>query len=750
METKHRKLRMEALEERAMLSGNGVSEAAAPPFLAADDAPTRADVHLVAYPAAASRAVDLNAVIAENEPLFPADDVPCVPLDGDALTLTQSVYEADPEDPYEIDYVLRESGRVSLLAQGGLQYLSNYVYCAVPDPIYVELWTQALTRWEETFTAGAEDTIYPYLVDGQQIFVDDIYLYFGFSDSYSNSGTLGSSINGGYCRDGGKGLPATGSLVFNAKYFVADPSESVRTIFYNTALHELAHAFGYNLSHMQALDIVESSSLAPYGLYELMDARSNYWYYVGQRGVAEYLSVFPSSLTSLGSRSGFVMETYTSSGSFGAHPSAIYSTYFFNYNQRDGMNYAISASYRATITTMTLAVFQDLGYQVDLDYADAFNSPSPIDVEAFLTPDGVSLTWTKSKGATNSAATFQATYSVQRSDVTADPKPEERVWEVVAAGLTDTQYLDVATAPGRTYLYRVVAHNVRTNVEAGVYKANAGETIYWNSSLGSTSYVYALTNSGANKIAWTRVYQTTTDGHWVVQPSGSSSASTLYRVIVGGAALAITEPSKAVAITVPHIEKRAIVEGNYLLVQAAEYYVPGVEYWWDFSNAKESAIENYVPGPVAQYIDPVAFGAKTEKTFTVRTMTYENGRWSAPWTTEIFVEKSWQGFTIAAQELLDGAALEISLEAKTGRTLRRWAIDWGDDSDIQIVNAAGYALTASHYYETGDASDYAIAFAFIDSAGLYYESEPFKPTLTQSLDATWATLADDDDWDILL
>ena len=143
------------------------------------------------------------------------------------------------EDAYEFAYELQTSGPVRVLGQTGVQR-SSMTYCDVTDSVYLELWEKAIARWEEVITVGAEDIDYPYTVDGELVSIDDIFLYFGFSDSYSSESSLGSALNSGYYRDGGQGLAATGSLVFNAKYFVASPSEQGQNVFYNVALQEIA------------------------------------------------------------------------------------------------------------------------------------------------------------------------------------------------------------------------------------------------------------------------------------------------------------------------------------------------------------------------------------------------------------------------------------------------------------------------------------------------------------------------------
>lgn len=689
MHVRPTKLSVEPLEQRAMLSADAFPSGVAP----LDDA------YYVA---------DASATLATND-----------------ATIELATLETTT-DKYDVVYELKESGRVALLGQNGVQYLSTYVYCETPDSVYVRLWEEAIARWEEVFTVGAEDLYYPYYVDGQAIAIDDVYLYFGFSDSYSTSGTLGSSINGGYCRDDGLGLPATGSLVFNAKYFVANPSEAVQTVFFNTALHELAHALGYNLNHLRALGLVESSYDAPYGLDELFDYNSN-WYYVGEHGVEQYVSTYPE-LASFGNNASFPMETYTASGSFGTHPSSLLATHFFNYNQRDGLNYAISSAYRATITKLTLGVFEDLGYQVDYDLADPIDSPSPINLTAQADDQGVKLSWTKSKGDTSSASTFMPTYVVQRCETNDSLASTERVWVDVAKDLSTTEYYDQTTESGKTYLYRVVANGARSNVDAHVTRARSGETLYWNAT-GTNSHVYALTNLGSNKTSWTRVFSSSTATSWTIQPTSASqfTGETFYRVVLSGARLDETSPSKAVRVVAKNVETLYVVEGSSILLRAGdEEDAPGATYWLDLSNSQETREENFVQVGKETPFDPSALGYQPGDRIITRTgLKDADGNWLDIQTRIVEVEQAYCGLTIDAQSFFDGQALTLRLESKTGRAIASWTIDWGDGSEPSTFETLGFQLVASHFYEPGAARDYAISLLYADCEGYDYETDAF-------------------------
>ena len=136
----------------------------------------------------------------------------------------------------------------------------------------------------------------------------------------------------------------------------------MQTVFYNTALHEIAHALGYNISNFQRLGLLESASDVPYNLDDLFPdsgSSANRWYYVGEKGVEQYLQSYPEDfLSETISQDRYLMETYGASGSFGAHLSSVLGTYYLYLNQRDGMTYSISPKFEATITPMTLGVLE--------------------------------------------------------------------------------------------------------------------------------------------------------------------------------------------------------------------------------------------------------------------------------------------------------------------------------------------------------------------------------------------------------
>lgn len=144
--------------------------------------------------------------------------------------------ESAADDRFDIELEVLESGAARYATQTGVRYSTSTSYCAVPDPVYLDLLDRALARWEEAISEGTPDVEgVPNAADDENEtarFVDDIYVTFGFSDSYASASSgLGSAYDYAWRRDDGAGLPATGSLVFNAKYFSANPSETVRNVF---------------------------------------------------------------------------------------------------------------------------------------------------------------------------------------------------------------------------------------------------------------------------------------------------------------------------------------------------------------------------------------------------------------------------------------------------------------------------------------------------------------------------------------
>ena len=467
---------------------------------------------------------------------------------------TSEVNAADESaavDRFEIELEVLESGAARYATQTGVRYSTSTSYCAVPDPVYLELLDRALARWEEAISEGLPDVEgVPNAADedGETTrSVDDLYVTFGFSDSYASaSAGLGSAYDYAWRRDDGEGLPATGSLVFNAKYFTANPSETVRNVFYNTALHELGHALGYNLTTLKAEGLVVESSEPPLDLDDLFNDR-DYWVYVGENGVENWRATYPSDLTER-SALGFAMETASASGTFGTHPSGVYGTFYANIGGRDGMTYSISTSYEATITATTLGVLEDLGYSVDYDFADAVNSPVPTSLTAEVCGASVRLNWEKSTGdfAAKVSSAAPATYTVERRDAS----DENGAWTAIATGVDGTSYVDADLEPGMSYRYRVVANGVFSAVDVGLFEASAGERFSWDSD-GAMFQVYALIGNGSNGVVW-KSQGTTRESFWSANTFSAApgTGATLYRVVEVGAEVDATSPSRAISVEI--------------------------------------------------------------------------------------------------------------------------------------------------------------------------------------------------------
>ncbi len=601
-------------------------------------------------------------------------------------------------DAYDIDYSLLTSGRVRVPGQSGLQYYGTYKYCDVTDPVYVELWEQALARWEEVLTEGAPDATYPYAVDGETLEIDDIYLYFGFSDSFDNAKSLGSSLNGGYYRNDGTGLPATGSLIFNAKYFVANPGDTVKKVFYNTALHEISHSLGYNLRYMEALNVIESRLATPEGLEDTLAQNARYWYYVGQKGVERFQRTFPEEIVSLIGDDAFLMETYSSSGSFGCHISSLYSTYYLYLNQRDGMNYAISSSYEATLTAVTLGVLEDLGYRVDYDFADALDSPAPVNLTATADGADVVLTWKKSDGD-RSGPDSGAYYTVERCVDDPDVSWENRTWTVVADRVVDANWVDRSVEPNVAYLYRVYRNDIKTNAEVLATTAREGDVLSWRGD--APSYrVYALTAKEANQLSWTSVGSTeATQTSWTANVLSAKpyEQTALYRVFAINVPLDKTAPSKAARAIAEDFETRRVQEGSAILLRAKSPRESDEEYefWWDLSNSREMDEQNFVKGAEELWFNPSSAGYALDERALVRVMTRRGSDVSVE---EIYVfqERVEPIFIVEARAFGDATALKITIPS--GRAIATWTLDWGDGSEPCAYESLGYELRASHFY----------------------------------------------------
>ncbi|MBR0226068.1 MAG: peptidylprolyl isomerase [Thermoguttaceae bacterium] len=638
----NRRLSLEQLETRALLC--------AAPSLLADFSAAEAGIETL-------RLGDVSS---------PVQDQP-VEL-SNAMTASGS-----PDESFDIVYETLETGNVRVLGQTGLQKISTMNYCAITDSIYLDLWEKAIGRWEEAISVGVEDTTYPYAVDGQTgLQIDDLYLYFGFSDSFSSSSSLGSALNAGYYRANGYGAAATGSLVFNAKYFTNNPSESVKAVFYNTALHEVAHALGYNITHFEKLNLLESSSETPYALDELFDDGSSYFYhYVGENGVGQYLRAFPDDmLGEATSQDKFLMETYDASGSFGAHPSSVLGTYYLYLNVRDGMTYSISPLFEATITPMTLGVLEDLGYTVDYNFADALGTPAPQNLTTQTVGKTVVLNWEKSAGDLSNSASGDARYQIERIEAGAlDGSGAEDGWTVIATDVEGTSYYDTTVEAGQEYVYRVRACYIRSNQEVGVYRAQAGDLLEWNSDE-SKFTIYALVNNGSNMLGWTRVVSSTSSKSWTVTNLSKrpDDGVTLFRVVAVGAILDDTDPSCA---------SRAAVDDN------ANLYVPdgySVDDWRALKDFLELTDENGVKN--GRKIDPASYSPDLLQDFTGLTWREVDGVYRLS-------DVSWNDYGLVG-DLDLSACSELSSVVVNNNSLSQLELN---SAALTIVNASANELT---------------------------------------------------------
>jgi hypothetical protein len=622
-------------------------------------------------------------------------------------------------DDYNIDYTLRTTGRVRILGNSGLEYYGDYYYCPLTDQVYIDLWERAIAHWEEVLAEGAPDVNYPHAVDGQTITIDDMCLYFGFTDSYASTLSLGTSLNNGYYRADGAGLPATGSLIFNAKYFVANPSETVQRVFYNTALHEIAHSLGYNLSYMHKLNVIETRMQTPLYLEDTLAAETHYWYYVGQKGVEQFQKTYPAEITSMVADGAFLMETFASSGSFGCHISSLYATYYFYLNQRDCMNYAISASYEATITPVTLGIMEDLGYRVDYAFADALNSPVPTKVTAKTDGADVLLTWQRGNGDL-SAERSGAYYTVERCVDDRNIAHENRTWTVVADNLVEANYVDRSVKPNTNYLYRVYRNNVTAYSEICVTAAKEGDVISWTPS--ASSYrIYALVSRDSNKLAWTSVNLSVTDSSWTAEALTYKpfEKTALYRVCAKDSLIAQTAASRAARVTTEEFEAQCVQEGNAALLRAKSALGESeeCEYWWDLTNAREINFNNFIQGRRELWFNPSASGYSIEERALARVMVKRG----VDMTIEeiyLFQERVEPTFIVEAQTFLEGAAVALSITVPTGRAVAQWSIDWGEGAEPELFTELGYKLNAAHFYCAAPVNGLrAITLNVLDSLG---------------------------------
>jgi len=316
-------------------------------------------------------------------------------------------------------------------------------------------------------------------------------------------------------------LPVTSTIVYNTRYFTPDPDLALQEHFYNVVLHEIGHSLGYRYSMMQTFATTEK----PHDEMQTDSWFDTYYYYVGENGVREFNAIFGDDMPFTANGTRFLMETITSTGSFGSHLSEVYATYFnsFGDDQTELMNWQTLLS-GIGVSAVTIGILNDLGYSVDYAMADPMGSVAPINLTAsVVSGGGVELAWDMPGGSTTS-------YEVYRKNAAAVGD----AW--VSVGTTASQtFIDESAAAGQ-YQYHIVAMETANVVsDVGVYWFGSGETLSWAAVPGASEYtIYRLevsTKGYANQLSWETGPTISDTSYTFVEPL---DYATYYHIVAHG------------------------------------------------------------------------------------------------------------------------------------------------------------------------------------------------------------------------
>ena len=405
-------------------------------------------------------------------------------------------------------------------------------YTNIPD-IYVTLMRETCNRWESIITSGLNN------VTNNGLVIDDLLIDFGFMDYGEESNTLGSSwtlTSGPYVRKD-NGLTIAGTITYNSQIFTANPDNNTQQYFKNVVLHEIAHVLGYSDDLWADKGILGTASSTPAGFRDV-----DYYpvkYYKGANGIREFKKVFGNNDAFY--NNGFLLETITLDGSYACHISSVYATQYSYLNQHELMNWQACDPETSTTTSLsaiTIGVLEDVGYTVDYAMADPFGTVAPTNLVAVNTDSGIKLSWT---------GCSCKSYTVERLNTSS----VSAVWTTVKSGLTGVSYTDTTAVAGTEYEYRVIANNIKTQVQAMKPTYCTQTPITWSTVSNATEYtVYKLNNYQAtdgsfyNYMEWEQ-YSTTSSNRATIEKTG-------YYMVVTSNEVQTTQssqPSRAVRIT---------------------------------------------------------------------------------------------------------------------------------------------------------------------------------------------------------
>ncbi|MGL6226408.1 MAG: fibronectin type III domain-containing protein [Thermoguttaceae bacterium] len=451
----------------------------------------------------------------------------------------------NPNNTFNIEAQIMTAGYVVVPGQNQVLYYDD-LYTVAPDPIYLMLIQQACARWEEIITEGLASVYYTPL--GRTI--DDTLIFFGFS-SLGDNGVLGYSSSLQYRRDNGRGLPATGSIVYNSDYYPPSPNADTQQQFYDTVLHEIGHALGYNTTQWELSGVLYATQTNPYpGVLNPYNPPS--WYkgylaYTGQNAARELYAIMGQG-SPFCTPNSFMLETISSPGSYGSHISSVYGTYFEFIKQHELMNWqAAEKGISVQLSSVTIGVLEDIGYTVDYAMSDPFGTVAPKNLHVTSSSKSqISLAWELPE--TTNVTNVQKRFTIERLD-TSSPGSG---WVKVTTDCATLSYTDTTVVADKQYEYRVSVTNLVTPRIAGVGLVEANAALSWNALQGATRYyiddlvrndLYALYGMD-NLLMWDGAGTTTSTSY-----TNNRSLALYYRARADQAIQAVSQPSKGVRET---------------------------------------------------------------------------------------------------------------------------------------------------------------------------------------------------------
>ena len=263
-----------------------------------------------------------------------------------------------------------------------------------------ELLQAAVDKWHTVITGDVHDVRAPpphewsqwcwFQEEGHIGFFDDLTIFAAVEPFDGPLGTLGfANICGWRNEDEAphEWLPVIGFFVLDADD-VGTVLDTPRRVF-DVVFHELAHVIGFNITTWEN----------PFTLYDLQTGEmlaeqdsliidpagftvgvGNQPYFVGYNAYREYLELHPEENRSRVTAKGVPLQSFGAAGNINSH-----------WQESDFANELMTPFYNPAvanpISRMTLALFDDLGYEVNYDAAEPYRLPDDLLAGARAEPD---------------------------------------------------------------------------------------------------------------------------------------------------------------------------------------------------------------------------------------------------------------------------------------------------------------------------------------------------------------------------